>query len=517
MVTLATAFFIKSLKRRYREKICDFKSHVIIVANKQRIKIVKIEKLNITDTINNAKQLLEADKQISPALKAMFEMLITIITLLAGRLSVSSRNSSKPPSSDQNRKKQKRNTGKNKPGGQPGRIGTNLQLIDNPDNVIPLKIDKRSLPRDDYHEVGFEARQVIDIEISRIVTEYRAQILENAQGRRFIATFPEGVTRPIQYGQSIKSHAVYLSQFQLIPYERVADYFINESKIPVSVGSLFNFNQEAFDRLAVFDVLAKEKLIKALLINADETGINLNGKRIWLHAASNERWTYFFPHEKRGSEAMDAIGILPKFRGVLVHDHWKPYYTYAACIHTLCNAHHVRELQWVIDNTGYVWAQRMQDLLLEINKAVNESSTNMLDSKTSSELRERYRQIIRDGIIEMPPPLKKPMGADGKKKRGRDKKTKELNFLERLRDFENDVLRFMEVDYVPFTNNQGENDIRMTKVQQKISGCFKSMEGAKIFCRVRSYLLTAQKHGITPTDALKSLFNGELPAVLFAD
>ncbi len=514
---MPTAFFIKSLKRRYREKICDFKSHVIIVANKQRIKLVKIEKLNITDTINNAKQLLEADKQISPALKAMFEMLITIIMLLAGRLSVSSRNSSKPPSSDQNRKKQKRNTGKNKPGGQPGRIGTNLQLIDNPDNVIPLKIDKRSLPRDDYHEVGFEARQVIDIEISRIVTEYRAQILENAQGRRFIATFPEGVTRPIQYGQSIKSHAVYLSQFQLIPYERVADYFINESKIPVSVGSLFNFNQEAFDRLAVFDVLAKEKLIKALLINADETGINLNGKRIWLHAASNEQWTYFFPHEKRGNEAMDAIGILPKFRGVLVHDHWKPYYTYAACIHTLCNAHHVRELQWVIDNTGYVWAQRMQDLLLEINKAVNESSTNMLDSKTSSELRERYRQIIRDGIIEMPPPLKKPMGADGKKKRGRDKKTKELNLLERLRDFENDVLRFMEVDYVPFTNNQGENDIRMTKVQQKISGCFKSMEGAKIFCRVRSYLLTAQKHGITPTDALRSLFNGELPAVLFAD
>jgi hypothetical protein len=162
-------FFIKSLKRRYREEICDFKSYVILATKKQWIKIVKIEKLNIADTINNAKQLLETDKQISPALKAMFEMLLAIVMLLAGRLSLTSHNSSKPPSSDQNRKKKKRNNSKNKPGGQAGRTGVNLQPIDNPDNVIPIKIDKRSLPRDDYREVGFEARQVIDIEISRIV------------------------------------------------------------------------------------------------------------------------------------------------------------------------------------------------------------------------------------------------------------------------------------------------------------------------------------------------------------
>lgn len=499
------------------KEILGFKTRVMILAIKIRVKMMKTDKLNITDTISNVRALLEKDKKISPALKAMVEMLIAIVMLLSERLSLTSRNSSKPPSSDQNRKKQKKNTGINKPGGQPGRIGTNLQPIDKPDNVIPLKVDKRSLPRGDYREAGFEARQVIEIKISRIVTEYRAQILENAQGKRFVAAFPEGITRPIQYGQSVKSHAVYLSQFQLIPYERVADYFINESKIPLSVGSLFNFNQEAFERLTAFDALAKERLIKSALINSDETGINFNGKRIWLHTASNDLWTYFYPHEKRGSEAMDDIGILPKFRGVLVHDHWKPYYTYGACIHALCNAHHVRELQWVIDNHGYVWAQDMQDLLLKINEAVNASGINMLDRKTSSKYRERYRQIINEGIIEMPAPLEKPLGSDGKKKRGRDKKTKELNLLERLREFENDVLRFMEVDYVPFTNNQSENDIRMTKVQQKISGCFKSMEGAKIFCRVRSYLLTCQKHGVSPTDALKSLFNGELPAVLFID
>lgn len=478
--------------------------------------IVKLGKLNINETIDNARNLLASEEQISPALKSMIELLLMIITLLVGRLGLDSTNSSKPPSTDPNRRKNKSTTGNGKPGGQPGRVGKNLEPVDTPDNIISIKLDKRTLPRGDYRDVGFEPRQIVEIEISRIVTEYRAQILEDAQGKRYVAPFPAGISRPIQYGQSIKAHAVYLSQFQLIPYERVADYFINQASIPISVGSLFNFNREAYDRLEEFDKLAKENLIKSLLVNADETGINVNGKRLWLHTASNERWTYFYPHEKRGSEAMNDIGILPLFRGILVHDHWKPYYTYNKCTHSLCNAHHIRELQWVIDNFGFVWAKLMQDLLLEINEAVRASATNMLDTLIASDYRERYRKILQYGIIEMPP-LETLRPNEGRKKRGRVKKTKELNLLERLRDFENDVLRFMDVEYVPFTNNRGENDIRMTKVQQKISGCFKSMEGAKIFCRVRSYLLTAQKNGISPSDALKTLFDGKLPEAFFSD
>ena len=311
----------------------------------------------------------------------------------------------------------------------------------------------------------------------------------------------------------MKSHAVYLSQFQLIPYERVADYFINETCIPISTGSLFNFNKEAFDRLKGFDQMAKEKLSVSTMLNADETSINVNGRRIWLHNASNELWTYFYPHEKRGHEAMDVIGILPKFHGILVHDHWKPYYIYTSCEHALCNAHHVRELQWVIDNTDYAWAQAMQNLLLKINEEVKADPSNKLASTVADVFRERYRKIIKDGLAEMPEPEKPKEGE--KKKRGRIKKTKERNLLERLRDFEKDVLLFMEIDYVPFTNNRGENDIRMTKVQQKISGCFKSMEGAKMFCRIRSYLLTAQKHRVTPAVALKMLFDGKLPKEFF--
>jgi transposase len=468
-------------------------------------------RLNITKTVEEAQNLLETDKQISPALKAMFKMLLMLVTILSSRLGLNSNNSSKPPSNDLNRKKTSKNSGK-KPGGQMGRKGKNLEPIENPDHIIPIKLDKASLPPGDYHEIGYEARQVVEIEISRIVTEYQAQILEDAKGKRYIASFPKDVTRPIQYGQSIKAHAVYLSQFQLIPYERVADYFINEASIPISVGSLFNFNKEAFKLLEKFDEVVKQKLIQDLIVNADETGINVNGKRIWLHNACNEKWTYLYPHTKRGAEAMNEIGILPNFCGTLIHDHWKPYYTYKNCTHGLCNAHHVRELQWVIDNyPKYTWAETMQKLLLEINDAVNCTEKNCLDDNTANTYRVRYHQIIQIGEKETPLLLDPKLN----KKKGHGKKSKERNLLERLRDFEQDTLLFMVDGNVPFTNNCGENDIRMAKVQQKISGCFKSIEGAKIFCRVRSYLLTAQKHDILPTDALRTLFAGRLPEHLF--
>jgi transposase len=478
---------------------------------------VKLDKLSVTQTVENAKKLLAEDPQISPALKAMFELLLTIITLLAGRLSLNSRNSSKPPASDPNRNKKAAadSEDKKKPGGQPGRVGVNLKPVSNPDKIIPIPVDRSTLPKGQYREAAFESRQVIDIEISSVITEYRAQILTNENGDRFVAPFPEGIVRPIQYGCSIKTHAVYLSQYQLLPYERTADYFLNQASIPISVGSLCNFNKEAYDRLNEFDELAKQKLIASPLLHSDETSINVNGDRIWLHNASNELWTYFYPHQNRGGEAMDEIGILPEFTGILVHDHWKPYYIYS-CLHALCNAHHLRELQWVIDNFNYAWPRNMQELLLNIKKAVDGSKTGVLSEEESNGCRERYRQIIQAGIAEMPPLPPSPSLPDGKKKRGRKKKSKELNLLERLGNYEDDVLRFMVISFVPFTNNRGENDIRMTKVQQKISGCFKSMEGAKIFCRIRSYLLTAQKHGISPSTALQTLFKGKLPEIFYS-
>jgi transposase len=435
----------------------------------------------------------------------LLEVLVLIVTLMADRLNLNSRNSSKPPSSDPNREKKPRKKGDRKPGGQNGHTGRTLKKVDDPDKVEVLKVDRTKLPKGQYTEVGYETRQVFNIEISRVVTEYQAQILEDKDGNRFTADFPEGVNQPVQYGTTVKAHAVYMSQFQLIPYDRLTDYFSDQLGIPVSAGSFFNFNRQAYDLLETFEALAKQKLIESALAHADETGVNINGDRRWLHCCSNDLWTLLYPHEKRGTEAMDEIGILPSFKGILVHDHWKPYYRYD-CTHSLCNAHHLRELTRAWEQDKQAWAKEMHELLETINRKVLDAG-GVLSKYMQQKFRQQYRDLIAAAEKECPPPDE----SRTKGQKGRIKRSKSRNLLERLRDFEDDVLRFMTIPEVPFTNNLGERDIRMTKVQQKISGCFRSMEGAKIFCRLRSYLSTCRKHGISSSDALEILFDGRLP------
>lgn len=467
---------------------------------------MKLNNDNIKETIDNARSLLAKEKNISPALRSIFQMLLVFMQAMLERLSLNSKNSSKPPSSDPNRKKStSRNKTNKKPGGQPGRIGKQLKPVMDPDKIEVLEIDKRTLPKNSYREDGFESRQVVDFEVSICVTEYRAQVLIGSDGTRYVASFPEHVQRPIQYGPKTKASAVYMSQFQLIPYARIVDYFSEQAGLNISQGSIFNFNKEAYEGLERFEEIAKSKLINSKCNSADETGININGKRLWLHTVCNDKWTHFFAHAKRGSEAMDAIGILPKFHGVLCHDHWKPYYQYN-CKHALCNAHHLRELEWAETEDKQGWALEMKNFLIQLNQQVD-AAGGELNAKQQMECRASYKALIIKAQIECPTPeIEK-----AEKKRGRPKKSKSRNLLERFINFEDDVLRFMEDVEVPFTNNQGENDLRMTKVQQKISGCFRSEEGARIFCRVRAYLVTCRKHDIGPTEALETLFKGKLP------
>tara|TARA_R110001599_G_scaffold353749_1_gene596318 strand:- start:9728 stop:11185 length:1458 start_codon:yes stop_codon:yes gene_type:complete len=470
---------------------------------------VTVDSVDINATIERVKKLLQEEKDLSPAMVASVEMLLLVVTLLVGRLGLNSRNSSKPPSSDPNRGKNNKsndeNSDKKSPGGQIGHNGSTLMPSDDPDLIKPIEIDQSTLPAGNYHDAGHESRQVVDIRISRFITEYRAQIIENELGDRYVAEFPEGVSRPIQYGASVKANAVYMSMFQLIPYERIQTHFSELFNIPISAGSVYNFNRDAYQRLSDFDRLAKHQLSQSMLVHADETGININGDRVWLHNASNSKWTYFYPHEKRGCEAIDAIGILPKFQGTLCHDHWKPYYKYD-CTHSLCNAHHLRELTRAFEQDEQQWAHKMYELLEEINVAVLDAGGKLSASK-AKKWRNKYRHILDEANIECPEP-ERPKGTP---KRGRLKRSKSRNLLERLRDYEGDLLRFMENVEVPFTNNQGERDIRMTKVQQKISGCFRSKDGAETFCLIRSYLSTCRKNQIGVGEALECLFRGEWP------
>ncbi|MDP2211350.1 MAG: IS66 family transposase [Candidatus Aquicultor sp.] len=466
---------------------------------------MKTDAIDVDAAIGNVKQLLKEEPDLSPALKSALEVLLLLISVLLGRVTLNSKNSSKPPSSDPNRKKTSREKSDKPSGGQTGHNGTTLKKIPDPNEIEVIRVDRRTLPEGRYREVGFKTRQVFDIDISRLVIEYRAQILEDNQGKHFVAPFPKGVTKAVQYGDRLKAHAVYLSQYQLLPYKRVQEYFAAQLQIPVSEGSLYNFNMQAFEQLADFEQLSKDQLVQAQVAHADETGININGKRCWLHCTSNGAWTHYFAHEKRGTDAFDEAGILPRFKGILCHDHWKPYFRYDF-VHALCNAHHLRELTYAWEQDKQVWARDMEELLKEINCSVDNAG-GALGHDEAEKYRKRYRTLLKEAEIECPPPEKLALKA----KRGRVKRSKARNLLERLINHEADVLRFMENQLVPFTNNQGENDIRMTKVQQKISGCFRSQDGAKIFCRIRGYLSTCRKHGMSSAQAMMLVFEGKLP------
>jgi len=458
--------------------------------------------IDILKSVEEVEAILSKSEDLPPALVAAIKMLITIVKLLADRVNTNSHNSSKPPSTDPNREKKTKSGNGKPPGGQPNHKGSTLELSDDPDEIKLIPVEQARLPLGHYEEAGYERRQVFNIRISRHIIEYRAQILKNEQGGQFKADFPIGLTRPVQYDASVKANAVYMSQFQLIPYDRIQAHFSELFDLPVSAGSLYNFNDEAFKRLGLFETVAKEKLRREALLHVDETGVNINGKKAWLHVASNARWTMIACHAKRGKEAMDAIGILPHFKGMMVHDHWKPYYRYTDCLHILCNAHHKRELTRSHELDGQIWAKNMEDLLDKINTSVKKAGGH-LPKDECEKWRKKYRHLLERADIECPPPTP----PDNAKKKRWLARSKSRNLLERLRNYEEDVLRFMEDPLAPFTNNQGERDFRMTKVQQKISGCFRSER----VCRVRSYLSTCRKQGVGIGEALECLFNGTWP------
>jgi transposase len=465
--------------------------------------------LEIEESIKAARELLGKEQGLSPAFRAAMSVMFMAVSILLGRVNLNSKNSSKPPSSDPNRERVSKSRGL-KRGGQKGHIGTTLKQVEDADEVKEILVDRSALPDKTFTHAGFERRQVVDIDIRRMVTEYRAEVLKDENGKRYVAPFPDGVTRPVQYGNGIKAHAVYLSYFQLLPYKRIEDYFRDQLQIPISSGTICNFNQDAAKRLVPFETWLTGALRKSPVLHADETGINVNGKRHWLHCNSNASLTYYYPHAKRGKDAMDEMGVLPHFPGVLCHDHWKPYYRYD-CTHSLCNAHHLRELQRAWEQDKQQWAKQMQTLLCEMNAAVHDAG-GCLPSELGDSFRQRYRSLLLEADAECPPPDE----SNRKGARGRLKRSKSRNLLERLRNYENDVLRFMDKKDVPFTNNQGENDLRMTKVQQKISGCFRSFEGATAFCRCRSYISTCRKQGVSSSQALRLLFDSKMPAFMMA-
>ncbi len=361
-----------------------------------------VDNINVEAAVKRVNDLIVTEKDLSPALRASLEVLLLLVTILANRLGLTSKNSSKPPSTDPNRLKVRREPSDRKPGGQFGHRGATLKPVADPDEVRIITVDQDTLPQGAYREVGYESRQVIDLDISTVVTEWRAQILEDQNGKRYVAPFPKDVTRPVQYGIGVKVNSVYMSQYQLIPYHRIEDHFWDQLGLPLSAGSIHNFNQDTYERLESFDSWVREQLRVSPLIHVDETGINIGGNRRWLHTVSNDRLTCLYPHAKRGCEAMDEMGILPEYKGIMCHDHWKPYFKYGGA-HALCNAHHLRELELAVEQDKQKWAEQMIVLLKQINKATHEAG-GRLEVTESEHYRKRYRDLLHAAETECPPP-----------------------------------------------------------------------------------------------------------------
>lgn len=441
------------------------------------------------------------------------------IRILEGQLKLNSRNSSKPPSSDMFRKPatKRKKTGRS-PGGQKGHKGHTLLMVEDPDREINYSVTECEFcggSLDDVKVAGHERRQVFELPPIRAeVTEHRCERKVCPRcGCENKAAFPEDVTQPVQYGSRLRAVAVYLSQYQLLPYERTSEVFVDLFGHKLSQATLVNANSAASEILESVEDEIKRQIINSSVAHFDETGIRVNGKRVWLHVASNENLTGYGVHDKRGCEAINDIGILPDFRGTAVHDCWRPYFTYS-CSHALCNAHLLRELTFLYEEEDEKWAGMMGKLLLDIYadcEKAKASGKERLSKALMKRFEERYDRTVAEGFLANP--LPKSRSQPGK--RGRIKKTRAGNLLERLRKYKSEVLAFMHDFSVPFDNNLAERDIRMAKVKQKISGTFRSWDGAHAFCRIRGYISTVKKNSVSVIQALIDAFEGK-PFVPFS-
>jgi len=436
---------------------------------------------------------------------------------LQARLAKSSRNSSKPPSSDGygkvKRTESLRKSGDKPNGGQPGHDGQTLMASEYPDRVETHEVSRcahcqASLA--DMASVGYEERQVFEIPAIRIeVTAHRAEIkVCPACGRASKGSFPQSVSQAVQYGPAVNTWASYFTNQHHIPVERTTEIFEDLVQHRVSEATVLKASEHLERCIAPSTAAVKEMLRDAEVLHVDESGLRVAGKLHWLHVASTDCLTSYEVHAKRGQEAMDDAGILGAFNGTAVHDHWKPYFKYDGCHHALCNAHHLRELRFIENQYHQPWAKEMAELLLEIKAAVaaTPAPAMSLSPPEREAFETRYDEVVHSGFDANPAPVS---STDGEvKKRGRPKQPPPVNLLIRLRDFKGEVLAFMSDFRVPFDNNQGERDVRMVKVKQKVSGGFRTLEGAKRFGRIRGYISTARKNAQNVFEAIRDAFDG---------
>jgi len=428
-----------------------------------------------------------------------------------------SHTSSLPPSSDRfvRPPKSLRHKSGKKVGGQQGHRGHHLRQVETPDEVLIHPVICCGQCHHDLHLLPAnipERRQVIDLPTKRLwITEHRVE--EKQCPRCFHltrASLPTPVKASAQYGTSIQTLATYLIEGQAVPYARTSHLLQELLGVQLSAGSIASFVTTCHQQLAEVEIRLKAALVKAPVLNQDETGLRVGVAGWWVHVCSTDRLTHDAAHPSRGRVALDAIGIAPKFRGTSVHDGLLSYQSYSFT-QALCNVHHLRELTFVEEELKQAWARTMKDLLLEMKAEVEHAKAagqHDLDGQILACFLRRYDELLTEGDLANPPPPVPRKSDQSKRTPGRPKQSLARTLLNRLSESKWAMLRFLLDFAVPFDNNLAERDLRMIKVQQKVSGCFRTEEGVVMFCRIRSYLSTLRKQGIKLVPALNHTFSG---------
>jgi transposase len=450
-------------------------------------------------------QLAEAYQQIN--------QLAQRLQRVEGQLAKDSHNSSKPPSSDGPRRKPRsqRHRSEKPTGGQPGHAGCTLMQVANPDEVVchrPIVCAHCQQPLEGVAGQLKERRQVHDLpEVRLVVREHQVEeVCCPACQQVSRGSFPVGVEAPVQYGLKLRALAVYLHEYQLVPLARVSELLADLCACEVSEGTVLMWVECAAERLAPVVAQIADWLSASPLQHADETGVRIASKRQWLHVNSTRWLTHLAWHAKRGRQALEEIGIWPRFRGRAMRDRWASYDHYR-CAQSICGAHLVRDCVYVGEQEQQTWAAEMADLLLSMAQAADQWRQRGAQAVPVDERDAwiaQYFDLLASGFAAQP----LPSAEDVPKRGGRRKQSAAKNLLDDLLRRAEQVLAFLDDLRVPFTNNQAERDLRMVKVQQKIAGTFRSEGGATAFCRIRSYLSTMRKQGHAMLAALAAVFAG---------
>jgi transposase len=478
--------------------------------------IAQLERELVSERAKSARVEAElvAERAENACLRQQMEQILVRLREVEGQLAKDSHNSHKPPSSDGPGRKSRslRQRSERKTGGQPGHAGHTLMQVGRPDAVVrhrPVVCCHCQQPLDGVAGSLKERRQVHDLpEVRLLVREHQVEEVCCPSCQQMSrGSFPAGVEAPVQYGPNLRALAVYLHQYQLVPLARTCELLGDLCDCQLSEGTLTTWVQQAAHTLEPTIGRIADWISASRLQHGDETGVRVGGKLHWMHVNSTPWLTHLAWHAKRGKQALEAIGIWPRFGGRGMHDRFASYDQYC-CQHSVCGAHLLRDCLYLYEHEQQAWAGEMHDLLLEMDAAAGEwrqRGTPCVPAIERQEWVGRYFEILAAGFAAQPPPATEALP----KRRGRQKQSPAKNLLDDLLRRANQVLAFLDDLRFPFTNNLAERDLRMAKVQQKIAGTFRSEDGVTAFCHIRSYLSTMRKQGHTMLAALTAVFAGK--------